>query len=86
MRTEITSLLGLDVYTQRGVFVGRVDDAVLDTESGIISGLALGSLNKSLIDQKSKGIVVPFSMITAVGDIILMRHIAKHAKNSQKDS
>ncbi|HWQ19363.1 MAG TPA: PRC-barrel domain-containing protein [Methanotrichaceae archaeon] len=86
MRTEITSLLGLDVYTQRGVFVGRVDDAVLDTESGIISGLALGSLNKSLLDQKSKGIVVPFSMVTAVGDIVLVRHIVKHAKNNRKDS
>jgi len=86
MRTEITSLLGLDVYTHRGIFVGRVDDVVLDTESGTISGLALGSLNKSFIDQKSKGIVVPFSMITAVGDIVLIRHIAKHAKNNRKDS
>lgn len=86
MRTEITSLLGLDVYTQKGIFLGRVDDAVLDTEAGMVSGLALGSLNKSLIDQKSKGIVVPFSTITAVGDIVLVRHIAKHAKNNRKDS
>ncbi len=85
MHADITSLLGLEVYTQKGIFVGRVDDAVLDPEKGIISGLALGSVNKELFDQKSRGIVVPYKWITAIGDIVIMKHLTRNAKAKQKD-
>ena len=80
MHADITSLLGLEVYTQKGVFVGKVDDAVLDSENGIISGLALGSVNKELFDRKGKGVVIPYRWVTAVGDIVIMRHLAKNAR------
>ena len=85
MQADITSLLGLDVYTQKGIFVGKVDDAVLDSENGIISGLALGSINKELFDQKGKGIVIPYRWVTAVGDIVIMRHLTKNAESERKD-
>lgn len=76
MRAEITSLLGLEVYTQKGVYVGKVEDAVLDSDQGVISGLALGRVNRSLFDQKGRGVIVPYRWIMAVGDIVLMRHPA----------
>lgn len=85
MNADITSLLGLEVYTQKGVFVGRVDDAVLDPEKGVISGLALGSVNKELFSQKGRGIVIPYKWITAVGDIVIMRHLTGNAKAEGKD-
>jgi sporulation protein YlmC with PRC-barrel domain len=85
MHAEITSLLGLDVYTQKGVFVGRVDDIVLNPEQGEVSGLALGDLNRDLFDQKSKGVIIPYRWITAIGDIIIMRHLTKNAKAERKD-
>jgi sporulation protein YlmC with PRC-barrel domain len=86
MNAEITSLLGLEVYTQKGVFVGKVDDAVLNPDQGVVSGLALGSVNKNLFDQKGKGVVIPYRWITAVGDIILMKNLTRNAKKEQKDS
>ncbi len=86
MNVEITSLLDQDVYTQKGVFVGKVDDAVLDTENGVVSGLALGDVNKELFDQKGKGIVIPYRWVTAVGDIIIIRHLTRNAKAKHKDS
>ncbi len=85
MHADITSLLGMEVYTQKGVFVGKVDDAVLDPEKGVISGLALGNVNKDLFERKSKGIVIPYSWITAVGDIVIMRHLTRNAKAERKD-
>ncbi len=85
MHAEITSILGLDVYTQKGVFVGRVDDVVLNPEQGEVSGLALGDLNRELFDQKSKGVIIPYRWITAIGDIIIMRHLTKNAKDEGKD-
>ena len=85
MHAEITSLLGLEVYTQKGVYVGKVDDAVLDTDQRMVSGLALGSINKNLFDQKGKGVVIPYRWVTAVGDIILMKHLTINAKEQRKD-
>lgn len=85
MNAEITSLLDQEVYTQKGIFVGRVDDAVLDPENGVVSGLALGDVNKELFDQKGKGIVIPYRWVIAVGDIIIIRHLTKNAKAERKD-
>jgi sporulation protein YlmC with PRC-barrel domain len=86
MNAEITSLLGLEVYTQKGVFVGRVDDIVLNPEQGAVSGLALGDVNRDLFDQKSKGIIIPYRWVTAIGDIIIMRHLTRNAKVERKNS
>ncbi len=85
MNAEITSLLGLEVYTQKGVFVGRVDDVVLNPEQGAVSGLALGDVNRDLFDQKSKGIIIPYRWVTAIGDIVIMRHLTRNAKAERKD-
>jgi sporulation protein YlmC with PRC-barrel domain len=85
MRADITSMLGLDVYTQKGIFVGRVDDAVIDPEQGIVSGLALGNINKELFDQKGKGVVIPYRLVTAIGDIVLMRHLTKNGQGNRED-
>jgi sporulation protein YlmC with PRC-barrel domain len=74
MRIEITALLDQDVYTQKGIFVGRVDDVVLDPDLGEVSGLALGNLNKSFLDLKGRGIIIPYRGVTAVGDIIITKH------------
>ncbi len=85
MNAEITSLLDQEVYTQKGIFVGRVDDAVLDPDSGVVSGLALGDVNRELFDMRSKGIVIPYRWVFAVGDIIIIRHLTKNAKASRQD-
>lgn len=85
MHADITSLFGLEVYTQKGIFVGRVDDVVLNPEQGEVSGLALGDLNKDLFEQKRKGVIIPYRWITAIGDIIIMRHLTKNAKAERKN-
>jgi len=84
MRIEITSLLDLDVYTQKGIFVGRVDDAVLDMDRETVGGLALGNVNKNLFDFRGKGIVVPYEGVAAVGDVVLIRHPATKENDDEK--
>lgn len=84
MHAEITSLMGLEVYTERGVFVGKVEDAVLDPEKRAVSGLALGGVNKEIFEHKGRGVIIPFKWITAVGDIVLMRHLKRHRPAQEK--
>ena len=73
------------IVEQKGVFVGRVDDIVLNPEQGAVSGLALGDVNRDLFDQKSKGIIIPYRWVTAIGDIIIMRHLTRNAKAERKN-
>jgi len=45
MRTQITELFGLNVYTDKAVFIGCVDDVVIDVDQKKIDALAVGELN-----------------------------------------
>lgn len=82
---DIASLLDQDVYSKKGVFVGRVEDAVLNPENGMVSGLAIRDVNRDLFDQRGgKGIIIPFRWVIAVADIIIIRHPVKNAKNARE--
>ncbi len=87
MNAEITSLLDQEIYTQKGIFVGRVDDVVIDPENGVVSGLAIGDVNKEIIDvkSKSKGVIIPYRWVIAVGDIIIIKQLTRNAKAENKD-
>jgi len=88
MNVEISSLLGLEVYNQKGQYVGKVDDFVLDPERGVVSGLAVGDVNRDLFQKKGKGkgMVVPYQWVAAIGDIILIRLMTRDAETQRKDS
>ncbi|ADN36884.1 PRC-barrel domain protein [Methanolacinia petrolearia DSM 11571] len=75
MKTQITDLFGMEVYTDKSVRVGIVDDAVLNVDTKKVDFLAVGELNPDLFQLKGfKGIRVPFRIIKSVGDIIIIRH------------
>ena len=85
MKTQITDVLGLSVYTDRAVFVGDVDDVVVDLDRKSIKALALGNLNMDIIDIKGyKGLQIPFRMIRSIGDVILIRHMPGIFKQKPK--
>jgi sporulation protein YlmC with PRC-barrel domain len=67
------------------VFVGRVEDAVLDPENGVVSGLAIREVNRDIFDQRGgKGIIIPYRWVVAVADIIIIRHLTRNAKNQRE--
>lgn len=75
MKTQITDLFGMDVYTDKAVRVGNVDDAVLNIDTKKVDFLAVGNLNPDLFQLKGfKGIRIPFRIIKSVGDVIIIRH------------
>lgn len=85
MKSQITDVLGLSVYTDRAVFVGDVDDVVIDLDRKTVKALALGNLNMDIIDIKGyKGLQIPFRMIRSVGDVILVRHMPGIFKQKPK--
>ncbi|MHC1565013.1 MAG: PRC-barrel domain-containing protein [Candidatus Syntropharchaeales archaeon] len=77
MQIELTNLYGLNVYTDRGVRVGQVNDVTIDVNERKVSGIAIGDVNDDLFDiGGGKGIVIPHRWVVAVGDIVIVRHMS----------
>jgi sporulation protein YlmC with PRC-barrel domain len=76
MRTQITDMFELKVYTEKSVYVGEVEDVLIDVESKKMESVVVGKLNQQLVDIKNyKGLKIPFRIIRSIGDIIIIRHL-----------
>lgn len=86
MQDEITRLIGREVYSNNGVFVGEIEDVQLETDDRRISGLALGDINEDLFDQdERKGVIIPYRWVSAVGDVVIIKDIIEQLKARAND-
>ncbi|MFO7967063.1 MAG: PRC-barrel domain-containing protein [Archaeoglobaceae archaeon] len=85
MISEISTLFGLNIYTDEGRYVGRVEDVVIDLERRQVRGLAVNDYNKVLIDSRSTGVIIPYRLVKSVGDIVLVKDIFRHKKKKEAE-
>ncbi|WP_135662374.1 PRC-barrel domain-containing protein [Halorhabdus rudnickae] len=86
---EITSLVGREVYSNNGVYVGEVEDLRLNLDAEAVSGLALHQLNTELFDAEtanSRGAIVPYRWVQAVGDVIIVNDIVERVRNGEPET
>jgi len=72
---EITTLVGREVYSNSGVFVGEIEDVRLNVNAVAVTGLALGELNRELFSEvvdDEDGVLIPYRWVRAVGDVVLI--------------
>jgi len=72
---EITTLVGREVYSNNGVFVGEIEDVRLDVDAVAVTGIALGELNQELFSDvvdDEDGVMIPYRWVRAVGDVVLI--------------
>ena len=81
---EITNLVGREVYSTNGVYVGQVEDVKLDFDAEHVTGLALHKVNGDLLDGH-RGVMVPYRWIQAVGDVILVSDVVEQLSSSDED-
>lgn len=82
MSGEITTLFGMKVFTEEGRYIGKIEDVVIDTNAGAISGIVVVEYNKALIDSNSKGVIIPYRLVRAVGDIVIIRDVFKRLQTA----
>jgi len=76
MKRQISELYGMNVYSEKAIFLGKVADVTLDVDNKKISSLALCEVNTDIIDIKNfAGVKIPYRIVKVVGDIIIVRHI-----------
>lgn len=83
MRAELTSLFGLNIYTNNGVYVGKLQDLVIDVDEQKVTGLAVSDINRELFDLSSRGVIIPYRWVITSADIIIIRDIIQRKKRKE---
>jgi sporulation protein YlmC with PRC-barrel domain len=71
-----------DVFTDRGFYCGKVEDVECDLKRFKLRSLVIraqkGSYLSKMLGSK-RGLIIPFPMVHAIGDIIIIKHISAPA-------
>ncbi len=79
MLEEISELIGLQVYTNNGIFLGNVNNLIVDVDNSKIDGLFIGETNPLLVEE-SRPISVPYRWIQCIGDVVILRFFPKRVR------
>jgi sporulation protein YlmC with PRC-barrel domain len=77
MRIELTQIMDLSVYTDKGEYIGKVEDIKIDTNEKKVTGIVVGDVNHNLFDIKYRFIVIPYRFAKSIADIILVSNVVK---------
>jgi sporulation protein YlmC with PRC-barrel domain len=77
MRIELTQIMDLNVYTDKGEYIGKVEDIKIDTNEKKVTGIVVGDVNHNLFDIKYRFIVIPYRFAKSIADIILVSSVVK---------
>lgn len=72
---EITSLVGREVYSNNGVYIGEVQDLRLDLDAEAMTGLALTDVNRDIFKDvvgRGQGVLIPYRWVRAIGDVVII--------------
>jgi len=76
MLEEVSELIGLQVYTSAGIFLGNVGNVVVDVGDSKVDGLFITDTNPLLVED-CKSVAVPYRWIQSIGDIVILSYFPK---------
>ncbi len=81
MATEefYSKLVGKDMFTDKGMYCGKITDIEVDLQRfrvrSVIVNAVRGSYLHDLVGGQ-KGVIIPYNMVKAVGDIVIIKHVS----------
>lgn len=83
MLTEITTLEGLEVITDRGLSLGYVEDVIVDLENFEVYELLVSETNEELVEDGAS-VGVPFRWIQSISRVVLLKHFPGKIKRKEQ--
>jgi len=75
---NVSEVFGKDVFTNKGVFCGKVSDIEINLSKFRINALIVetgrGSFLSDMVGGK-KGVIIPYQLVDNVGDVVIIKHI-----------
>jgi sporulation protein YlmC with PRC-barrel domain len=85
MLEEATKIIGLEVYTPNGIFVGFVNNIVIDMKNNKADGIFLNDTSPVLVDH-GVSLNIPFRWVQSIGDIVILKAFPEHVTFSPKEA
>lgn len=85
---SVSEIWTKDVFTDRGNYCGKVEDIECDLRRFKVRSLIVRAVKGSYLSKMiggKKGIIIPFPMVQAVGEIVLIKHITTPASEETVD-
>ena len=76
--SSVSDTYAKDVFTDKGFFCGKVEDIECDLKRFKVRSLVIRAIKGSYLGKMlgdKKGVVIPFPMVHAIGDVIIIKHI-----------
>lgn len=70
---EVTDFIGLGVYTNKGHFVGVVQNVLVDLPNRRVGSLLLTRTSSKFVEG-GLDVAVPYRWVSAIGDILILSH------------
>ncbi|MDI6798948.1 MAG: PRC-barrel domain-containing protein [Candidatus Aenigmarchaeota archaeon] len=83
---DIAEMFGKDVFTGKGFYCGKVSDLEFDLARYKIRAIVIEAAKESFIGKMvggKKGLIVPYPMVQAIGDIVIIKHIVSPAMSEE---
>lgn len=75
---DVDDMFNKDVFTARGMYCGKISDLEFDLTRFKIRSLVIEAVKGTFLGKMvggKKGIIVPYPMVQAIGDVVIIRHI-----------
>ncbi len=83
---EFSEMLGKDVFTDKGMFCGKVADVQVDLRRFRVRALVIEAVRGSYLSELvggKRGIILPYQFVQSIGDIVIIRHFSPTAVESK---
>ncbi len=84
MLEAISEIMGMQVYTPNGIYIGNVDNLVMDMDNQEINGIFIANSNPLLVEG-SRSINIPYRWIQAVGDVVILKYFPKRVAFAREE-
>ncbi len=86
---DVSEVFGKDVFTDKGAYCGKISDLEFDLTKYKIRAIVVESVKGSYLAQivgGKRGVIVPFGMVQAVGDVVVIKHITAPTSDMSEDT
>ncbi|UCF07383.1 MAG: PRC-barrel domain-containing protein [Thermoplasmata archaeon] len=84
MLQEISEIIGMQVYTPGGTYLGNVDNLVMDMENKLVNGIFIRQTNPLLVEE-SISISIPYRWIQSIGDVVILKYFPRRVAMAREE-
>ena len=75
---NVSEMFGKDVFTNRGIFCGKVADIWVNLIKFRIHSIVVQTGRDSFLAHMvggKKGVIIPYQLVESIGDVVIIKHI-----------